>query len=144
MPTYIELEKQGTFDPSSDPGRVILGVDADGLLSLTDSNGVTIPSGSNPTIYNLGNVSGNTSIDLSNAKLLHKVTLVGDAEFTLEDPYTGFIYRIIINQTLGGELTTWPSNVIWVDNKNLTVLSGLDTVVDNSFTVSGFTSDVPV
>lgn len=115
-----------------------------GTITLFNNDGSTseITGFSSNIIYDLGNISGNTNVDLSNNKLLHKMTLVGDVNIALQNPYVGNTYKLIINQTLGGELTTWPSNVIWVNNKKLTILSGLDSVVDSSFSVTGITSYV--
>lgn len=39
MPSYIELDKQGSFAPSSDASKVILGINNDNLLQLTNSSG---------------------------------------------------------------------------------------------------------
>jgi hypothetical protein len=39
MPSYIELDKQGSFPASSDVGKLILGFNNDGSLQATDNNG---------------------------------------------------------------------------------------------------------
>ena len=45
MPSYIELDKQGSFPPSSDVGKVIFGVATNGSATLTNVNGETTPIG---------------------------------------------------------------------------------------------------
>jgi hypothetical protein len=49
MPSYIELDKQGSFPPSSNVGKVILGVNSSGNVTLTNESGTTTPVGSNGT-----------------------------------------------------------------------------------------------
>jgi len=41
MPSYIELDKQGSFPAASNVGKTILGVNSDGTLQLTNSNGAS-------------------------------------------------------------------------------------------------------
>jgi hypothetical protein len=41
MPSYIELDKQGSFPPSSNIGKLIFGVNTSGDATLTNVNGVT-------------------------------------------------------------------------------------------------------
>ena len=45
MASYIELDKQGSFPPASDAGKVIFGINSSGNITLTNSSGVTTPSG---------------------------------------------------------------------------------------------------
>jgi hypothetical protein len=42
MPSYIELDKQGSFPASSDVGKLILGFNNDGSLQATDNNGQSV------------------------------------------------------------------------------------------------------
>jgi hypothetical protein len=42
MPSYIELDKQGSFPASSDVGKLILGFNTDGSLQATDNNGQSV------------------------------------------------------------------------------------------------------
>jgi len=46
MPSYIELDKEGSFPPSSNVGKVIFGIDINGNAALTNENGETTPIGS--------------------------------------------------------------------------------------------------
>ena len=41
MPSYIELDKNGSFPSSSNVGRVVLGVNTSGEIVTTDNNGLT-------------------------------------------------------------------------------------------------------
>lgn len=49
MPSYIELDKQGSFPPSSNSGKVIFGVDNSGNVTITDVSGTTNPIGGGGT-----------------------------------------------------------------------------------------------
>ena len=46
MPSYIELDKQGSFPASSDISKIILGINSGGALTLTDDTGNTSLNGS--------------------------------------------------------------------------------------------------
>jgi hypothetical protein len=41
MPSYIELDENGSLPPASGPGRVVLGIDLTGGLNIIDSNGTS-------------------------------------------------------------------------------------------------------
>ena len=41
MPSYIELDKQGSFPAASNVGKTILGINSNGTLQLTNSNGAS-------------------------------------------------------------------------------------------------------
>ncbi len=49
MPSYIELDKQGSFPSSSNAGKVILGVNTSGQVITTNSSGQTSPVGGGGT-----------------------------------------------------------------------------------------------
>ena len=59
MPSYIELDKQATFPPSSNMGKIILGINTGGVLVLSDSNGNTAVAGA-PT-GNVGEIQYHSS-----------------------------------------------------------------------------------
>lgn len=49
MASYIELNKQSSFPPSSGAGKVIFGVNSSGNITLTNSSGLTTPIGASPS-----------------------------------------------------------------------------------------------
>jgi uncharacterized delta-60 repeat protein len=57
MASYIELDKQSSFPPSSNVGKVIFGVDSNGNITLTNSSGETIPIGSLPYLEYVSKIS---------------------------------------------------------------------------------------
>ena len=57
MASYIELDKQSSFPPSSNVGKVIFGVDSSGSVVITNSSGVTTPIGSGGSLPYLEYVS---------------------------------------------------------------------------------------
>ena len=68
MPSYIELDKQGSFPPASNDGKVIFGVDTSGNVTITNVSGTTTPIGGGaglhipePIIYAESSVGANSN-----------------------------------------------------------------------------------
>jgi uncharacterized delta-60 repeat protein len=67
MPGYIELDKQASFPPSSNVGKVILGVKSNNDVTITNSDGVTTTIGGGSLPY-LDYVSKISSLALTSPK----------------------------------------------------------------------------
>jgi len=77
MPSYIELDKQGSFPASSDVGKLILGFNNDGSLQATDNNGQSVGVVGAPyKVYTalLTQNGGNSSAAINNGTLTIGVT----------------------------------------------------------------------
>jgi uncharacterized delta-60 repeat protein len=73
MPNYIELDKQASFPASSNVGKLILGVNTNGYVTTTNSNGVTniVGAGSVPYLEYTSKISNTESAFVKTKSVLN-------------------------------------------------------------------------
>ena len=105
----ITLSTPQSINTTSTPrfARLGLGTGAGATAVLTTTG--TFDTG----YYNAGNSSTAITIDLLNG-MTQKVTLTGNATFTINNPISGTTYTLVLIQDGAGNRTvTWPGTLVW-------------------------------
>jgi hypothetical protein len=99
-----------------------------GSTGATGPVGATGPSGAGDTVYNLGNVSGTTSVDINNGTI-QTCTMTANTFFEISSVTSGKSVTLIITQGTGAPyFASYSSTVLWASGYK--VLSATAGTVD--------------
>lgn len=114
MPSYIELDENGSLPPASGPGRYVLGIDTTGVVTTTDEHGTTSPVATGIGVNTYAEISASMAAGLLIPGAFYSITnaTTSSAATCLQDGGVS----ILLQAVTSASLSSTGVGLFWVPN----------------------------